>query len=109
MSAFYVQPGHLPYPLKIPSKADLDAAIEALLELRNAMDGDTDQEPEEDQCEAGDHGGGFVSLGHKSGWGAREDDLGVAVPIYGVDQSQGPINEQAAQDEYFRRRNEADR
>ena len=50
MSALIHRIAPPPYPLHLPSRRALDTAIEALIELRNAIDGDTDAEDSTD-CE----------------------------------------------------------
>lgn len=58
----------------------------ALIDLLDDADGDADLEP----CPAGDDGLHYYQSGYREGWG-YPDDPGI-VPIYGVDQSAGPLN-----------------
>ena len=50
-------------PLRLPPRKDIETAIETLVALLDAIDPDPD----------------------------REDDAGI-VPIYGIDQTAGPVN-----------------
>lgn len=80
----------------IPSlpRAELARLTERLIDRMDEMDGDPDLEPEQDVDDAHDDGCGPV---HKHGltfWGAAEDDPGRDyIPIYGNDQSAGPLKD----------------
>lgn len=64
------------------------SAVDALIELLDEIDGDADFEP----CPAGDDGLHRLEIGLRSGWGALCDSDSGIVPIYGVDQTQPPLN-----------------
>ncbi len=51
--------------------------IAATVDMLDAIDGDPDDEPEEDQCEAGDDGCGYHQRGCYSAWGSLNDEDGV--------------------------------
>ncbi len=81
----------------IPSlpRAELARLTERLIDRMDVLDGDPDLEPETDVDDAHDDGCGPV---HKHGatfWGAAEDDPGRNyIPLYGDDQSAGPLRDQ---------------
>ncbi|WP_419825151.1 hypothetical protein [Sphingomonas sp.] len=80
-------------------RAAIADRIDLLIEMLDADDAPlTDLEPEHDQCEAGDDGCGFVRLGGRSGWGSREEHgRQLPVPLYGVDQTTGPMIDRKAE------------
>ncbi|RDE05573.1 hypothetical protein [Sphingomonas aracearum] len=64
-----------------------------MIDRMDELDGDPELEAEEDCCIAGDDGCGSVP--NRQGevvWGTQEEEPGALMPIYGVDQSAGPIN-----------------
>lgn len=67
----------------------IEAAVEALIALLDAIDGDADDEPEEDECLAGDDGCGFVVRQGEIHWGSGWDEPYEPrfQPEYGVDQT----------------------
>ena len=64
----------------LDTRESIEAAVEALIARLDAMDGDPDLEPEFDADP--------LELG--------EQEEGIALPHYGVDQTEGPLNEAAA-------------
>lgn len=58
-------------------------------------------DPEEDACIAGDDGCGPVYRHGYALWGAEEDRLIKTLPVYGIDQSAGPINEREAVNDHI--------
>ncbi|WP_288804621.1 hypothetical protein [uncultured Novosphingobium sp.] len=67
----------------------IEAQIESLIELLDQFDGDPDLEPEHedyDACDAGEPAN-FVEM----------------LPVYGLDQSKGPLNEREAIEDHQRR------
>jgi hypothetical protein len=80
----------------IPSlpRAELSRLTERLIDRMDVLDADPDLEPEEDVDLSGDDGCGVVHRCGLTFWGAAEDDEGRNhVPIYGVDQSAGPLKD----------------
>ena len=80
----------------IPSlpRAELSRLTDRLIDRMDELDGDPDLEPETDIDHANDDGCGPVHKHGKTFWGAAEDDEGRKyVPIYGVDQSAGPVKD----------------
>ncbi|USU09974.1 hypothetical protein NF700_06865 [Sphingomonadaceae bacterium OTU29MARTA1] len=78
----------------IPSlpRAELSRLTERLIDRMDVLDADPDLEPEEDVDLSGDDGCGVVQRCGRTFWGAAEDDEGRDhVPIYGEDQSAGPL------------------
>lgn len=73
-----------------------------MIERMDELDGDTDLEAEQDFCLAGDDGCGPVYRDGKQYWGSKDAGASphIPKPIYGDDQSKGPINEEAAWREY---------
>lgn len=81
----------------IPSlpRAELSRLTERLIDRMDALDGDPDLEPETDVDDAHDDGCGPVYKHGATFWGAAEDDAGRNyIPIYGDDQSAGPLRDQ---------------
>lgn len=75
------------------NRSEIENEIERLIGLLDTIDPDPDLEPETDVCLAGDDGcGAHYRQGHRH-WGAAEDALIPTIPIYGPDQSAGPLNE----------------
>jgi hypothetical protein len=80
----------------IPSlpRAELSRLTERLIDRMDELDGDADAELEHDVDDANDDGCGPV---HKHGltfWGAAGDEEGRdCIPIYGADQSAGPLKD----------------
>ena len=58
-----------------------------LIDRLDALQGDPELEP----CEAGDDGLHYFQSGHRAGWGYWQGE-GSAMPEYGADQSQPPLN-----------------
>lgn len=71
----------------LPQRAAIEAAIEGLIGLLDLFDGDPDREdddPDSDVTELGE----------------PDPCRGLPLPRYGVDQSAGPVNEDAAWHRY---------
>ena len=81
------------FKLTTAHRAAIEDQVETLLALLDAMDGDCDLEPEHDRCEAGDDGCGAL-YNHQGVrvWGSSDEDRGVLKPVYGADQTAGPVN-----------------
>lgn len=80
----------------IPSlpRAELSRLTERLIDRMDEIDGDPDFEPEQDVDDAHDDGCGPVHRRGLTLWGAAEDDEGRGyIPIYGDDQSAGPLKD----------------
>jgi len=94
-------PTRAPINLSREQRAAIAREIETLIDLLDHADGDPDLEPEDDRCLAGDDGCApcYDQLG-KLMWGTAEEDLGRLAPVYGVDQTAGPINYREASREY---------
>jgi hypothetical protein len=78
----------------IPSlpRAELSRLTERLIDRMDELDADPDLEPEMDADLAGDDGCGPVLRNGQILWGAAEEDEGRDhVPLYGEDQSAGPL------------------
>lgn len=73
-------------------RAAIEDQIEALIAMLDALDGDPDLEPEDDVCAARDDGCGPFYVQGRRLWGSIDEDPGVLRPIYGSDQTAGPIN-----------------
>jgi hypothetical protein len=104
-------PGAAPIVI-LHTRESIEAAVEVLLARLDALDGDPDLEPEEDR--GGDEGEpdfrrwrrprkGFAGAGCPIADPDRgmedfreEENLLELRPVYAVDQSTGPVNEQAA-------------
>lgn len=97
----------------------IERAAQALIDLLDVIDGDNDLEANGDEldgsmgeddfhdqygtapgCPVSDPGGDPLDFG--------EREEGVLVPIYAIDQSQGPTNVTEAVQDWYRRRHEAD-
>lgn len=90
------------------SRHDLEALTERLIDYLDNQDGDPDSEdddpdssvedgafdPEEDRCLAGDDGCGPFAQHGVVHWGAEDSALRLPKPIYGSDQTKGPIGYQ---------------
>lgn len=74
-----------PMVLSIKLRGKIEATVEYLLAILDASEKDCDLEPEDDACEAGDDGCGFVQLGYRSGWGCDRDEHEIC-PEYGINQ-----------------------
>lgn len=94
-------PTRAPIILTREQRATIARQIETLIDLLDHADGDTDLEPEEDRCLAGDDGCAPVHdiLG-KLAWGSPDEDRGRLIPRYAVDQTTGPINYRLASRDY---------
>jgi hypothetical protein len=68
------------------NRARLEALIADAIEMLDQIDGDADDEPETDCCEAGDDGCGPLIRQGLTVWGSQEDEHYQA-PDYGVDQT----------------------
>ncbi len=80
----------------IPSlpRAELARLTERLIDRMDEMDGDPDLEPEVDVDITGDDGCGPIMRSGQVFWGAADDDPGRDhIPIYGADQSAGPLKD----------------
>lgn len=86
------RPGRRPYPLALPSLPQLDIAIEALIELRNALDGDADVEPNGDELDGENAEDSFgPPPGNVAAWagpGCPIADPDMAVDDIGCDPEQ---------------------
>jgi hypothetical protein len=80
---------------RLANRGAIADEIERLIAILDTVDGDPDLEPEHDMCLAGDDGCGFHQCGALVGWGNDHDEMATA-PIYGLDQSRGPVNEHEA-------------
>jgi hypothetical protein len=96
------------------TRAQIEASVEALIELLDRIDGDPDFEETDAEdafvlsaeamrlvtdfpgCPVSDPGGGNVDDECEGG-----DSVYNTLPIYGVDQSAGPVNEVAAHRAYM--------
>ncbi len=80
----------------IPSlpRAELARLTERLIDRMDEIDGDPDLEPEVDIDITGDDGCGPIMRSGQVLWGAADDDPGRGyIPIYGDDQSAGPLKD----------------
>lgn len=91
-----------PAPMTSAQRGMLENIIERLIGLLDAVDGDCDFEAEEDACTAGDDGCGPIYVYGRKLWGSDADQLLSVLPVYGADQTRGPLNERAAHREYQR-------
>ena len=80
----------------LSNRAEIEAEIERLIGLLDTADGDCDLEPEHDFCLAGDDGCAEIWRNGERLWGAETDQTLTVVPLYGIDQSRGPVNEREA-------------
>ncbi len=87
--------GLLSQSIPLLSRGELEDVIERLIDELDRRDGDYDLEPEDDACLAGDDGCGRIIRQGRVLWGSDEDERGVVVPMYGPDQSLGPVGDWA--------------
>ncbi|MBV9842413.1 MAG: hypothetical protein JOY99_12940 [Sphingomonadaceae bacterium] len=73
-----------------------DGSSQAIGSVEDLEEDDAPEDDLEDRCLAGDDGCGPIVSHGVIAWGSSEDDLGAAAPIYGIDQTAGPINQREA-------------
>lgn len=78
------------YPMNLPPRAAIEAAVETLLSVLDTLDGDPDLEDDDPAGDALDKG-------------ELDEGCDLAPPIYGVDQTKGPLNETEAYRSYLAR------
>lgn len=83
-----------PFHLSADERRAIEWEIERLIATLDLADGDTDLEPEEDACAAGDDGCGALLLDGQTVWGSDHDEpyRNTPRPIYGINQTRLPLN-----------------
>lgn len=75
------------------TRAQIEHAIEILIDTLDRLDGDTDLEDcDDDQCLAADDGCYPLMRIGTLYFGEYADELDAVIPTYGADQSRGPIS-----------------
>lgn len=106
MSMHFPMPLTLALPLPPMNRRAIEDQIELLIALLDATDGDPDLEEDcEDRCSAGEDDAALFSQGwmgydhfhflpdeNEEEDDAAGDDCYRLLPLYGVDQSRGPLN-----------------
>lgn len=84
-----------PIVLARGQRQEIQRAIDLLIAVLDAADGDCDLEDDDPA------GGAVEDCGEVEDW--RPDGIKLLKPVYGIDQSLGPINEEEVYADYKRR------